>query len=166
VKKDIALIGGLFLVIILLLFFGKGFTSIGAVSNKKSNTSSASATLAKSLKIKGLTVNIDIAESADERKKGLSGRNSMNIDQGMLFVFDKSGVYAIWMKDMKFAIDILWISDDKKVVDIAQNVVPEPGKKDRELTIYTPKADAKYILEVNAGITSLNNIAVGETVDF
>lgn len=165
-KKDIALIGGLFLVVVLLLVFGKGFTSTGAVFTKKSTSSTAPVAIAKSLKIKGLAVNIDIADTADEQKKGLSGRNSMKIDQGLLFVFEKSGVYAIWMKDMKFAIDIVWISADKKVVDIAQNVAPEPGKKDRDLAVYTPKAGAKYVLEVNAGLTSLNNILIGDSVEF
>lgn len=165
-KKDIALIGGLFLVIILLLVFGKGFTSAGFVSKKPSGESTLSAIMAKFVKIKGLTVNVDVADSTEERKKGLSGRNGMQIDRGMLFVFDKNGVYAIWMKDMKFAIDIVWIDENKKVVDMAQNVAPEPGKKDRELTVYTPKAGAKYVLEVNAGLTSLNNVAIGDLVEF
>ena len=67
---------------------------------------------------------------------------------------------------MKFAIDIIWIDENKKIVDIATNVPPEPGKKDRELTIYRPGTDAKYILEINAGLSSLNNFQIGDQVEF
>ena len=44
--------------------------------------------------------------------KGLSGRDNLADDEGMFFVFEKSDIYPFWMKDMKFAIDIIWIMED------------------------------------------------------
>lgn len=86
--------------------------------------------------------------------------------EGLFFVFDNPGSYGIWMKDMKFAIDILWIGEDRKVMAIAINVPPEPGKKDPELAVYKPDGNAKYVLEVNAGLVNLNGIKAGDQVNF
>lgn len=167
-KKDIALIGGLFLVIIALLFFGNGFTSTGLVNRKSSTGSTPAANLGNQveIQIKNFRLHAAVADSADERKIGLSKRDGLALDWGLLFIFDKKGLYSIWMKDMRFAIDIIWISEDKRIVDIVQNAAAEPSKKDKDLTIYTPRADAKYILEINAGLASLNNLQIGDVVEF
>ena len=73
-------------------------------------------------------------------------------------------------------IDVIVISDyakgvltpkvNKKIVDIATDVVPEPGKKDAELKRYQPQSQSKYVLEINAGLANLNNLKVGDTVNF
>jgi len=167
VKKDLALIGGLFLVIIVLLIFGKGFTSAGLVNKSLPKTNaSKSASIKDTINIRNSTFSVEIADSQSEREKGLSDRESLPIDHAMLFVFEKSDIYSIWMKDMRFAIDIIWIDKNKKIVDISDKVAPEPNKNDRDLTIYTPKGDSKYVLEINAGLASLNNIQIGDSVEF
>lgn len=164
-KKDLAIIFGLFAFIVVLLIFGRSFTSVGLMN--RGATQSAQVTQGKvNVNIKSLSVDAQVAASANDRKKGLSKTESIPLTEGMLFVFDTSGQYGIWMKDMKFAIDILWISEDKKIVDIAQNVAPEPDKKDSDLIVYKPRGSAKYILEVNAGLSALNGIQIGDPANF
>lgn len=167
-KKDIALIGGLFLAVILLLIFGQGFTSTGRVQPNTGRQSTTEASLGDqvNIKVRDLQVKAAVADSNEERKKGLSDREEIPLDWGLLFVFDEEKKQAIWMKNMKFAIDIIWIDKDKKIVDIAHSAAPEPGKKDNELRVYTPRSASKYVLEINAGIASLNNVQVGDTVEF
>src|SRR5688500_16424694 len=70
--------------------------------------------------INGNKVKLIVAKSESDRSKGLSGRNNLAKDQGMLFVFPQPGEYAFWMKDMKFAIDIIYINKDK-VVYVVKN---------------------------------------------
>jgi len=65
------------------------------------------------------------------------------------------------MKDMQFAIDILWIDENKKIVDITHNAVPESYP-----SIFQPNSPTKYVLEVNAGWAERNKIAFGENVEF
>ena len=84
----------------------------------------------------------------------------------MLFVFENKGTYGFWMKDMEFAIDIIWIDENKNIVDIVENAAPQPGKKEKELTVYKPRNDALYVLEVNAGLSNLNNLQIGDKVAF
>lgn len=169
-KKDLAIIGGLFFGIVVLLIFGKGFTSTSFLASQdKSSTKSASNVALNQeipLKINDTTLSAFVAQTDTDRKKGLSKRESMPIGSAMLFVFDTEDVHAIWMKDMKFAIDILWLDANKRIVDIIGNAAPEPGKSDRDLQIYKPKEKSKYVLEINAGISALNNFQIGDIVVF
>lgn len=100
----------------------------------------------KALQIQGHTIVLEIADSADERRRGLSGRANLDADTGMLFVFRQPGYYSFWMPDMYFPIDIIWIDKHFFVVDIEKNVLPESYPK-----IFQPSREAQYVLELNAG---------------
>ena len=65
--------------------------------------------------INGYVFNIDIADDIEEMKQGLSGREALAENQGMLFIYKKKTPVSFWMKDMKFNIDLLWIDGDKVV---------------------------------------------------
>jgi len=80
----------------------------------------------------------------------------------MLFIFDTEDKYGIWMENMSFPIDIIWISADKQVVDIKTNA--QACVIDCET--YSPQENALYVLEVNAGFVEKNGVAIGDTVDF
>lgn len=165
-KKDLAIIGGLFILIIVLLIFGKGFTTVSLLAQPPSQNQSGPPRGEVSLNVKTLSINAIVARSPGMRKKGLSKMESLPLTSGMLFVFGKDGRWGFWMKDMKFAIDIIWIDENKRIVDIVKNAPPEPGKKDKELTVYKPAADAMYVLEINAGMSDFNNLEIGDTVNF
>lgn len=168
-KKDLSVIGGLFLVVVVLVLFGNFFGTGGLLTGFGTNQATPTAKITKdstTVSIGKLSVNAKIASTANDKQVGLSKYDSLPLDQGMLFVFDKSDIYPFWMKGMKFAIDIIWIDQNKKVVEIAKNVPPEPGKNDVQLKQYKPAAAAKYVLEVNAGLSDLDNIKVGDTASF
>lgn len=166
-KKDLAIIFGLFLVIVVLLVFGQGVTTISLL-NPKANSQSItqSSKGIKTVSIKTLNVNAEFADTASKRKEGLSKRDLLPLNLGMLFVFEQSGIYEFWMKDMKFAIDIIWLDESKKIVDITHNVPIEPDKDDNELTRYKPSQNAKYVLEVNAGLAQLHGLQRGDQANF
>lgn len=93
------------------------------------------------------TLDIEIATTPAERERGLSGRTTPLTDsRGMLFVFDQPGTYAFWMPDMHFAIDMIWIGADGKIVDIKKNATPESYP-----SAFKPSAPAVYVLEVGSG---------------
>lgn len=166
-KKDLGVIFGLFLLIIILVIFGGGFTSTIFLSNPNEATAQARQHNGLiDLTTGDFQIKSEVVNNAESRKKGLGKRDSLALDQGLLFVFDKPGFYTFWMKDMKFAIDIIWIDENKKIAHIVQNLPPEPGKKDAELTRYTPPVTAKYVLEINAGLANLHNLHVGDNVNF
>lgn len=108
-------------------------------------------------------ITAEIADTDEERSKGLSGRNSLPKNYGLLFVFEEAKKYPFWMKDMKFPIDIIWINKNE-VVDITNHAPPETNTKS-SLTIYKPKVPALYVLEVNANYVRENTIKVGDEVE-
>ncbi len=115
----------------------------------------------KILKIGGITLNIDIVNTEAEREKGLSGREGLEENEGMLFVFEKEGYYGFWMKDMKFAIDIVWLDKNKKIVHVEKNVSPETYPK-----VFNSPIPNLYVLETPVGFLVKNNIQIGDLVAF
>ncbi len=107
------------------------------------------------------TIQIERADTLATRTQGLSGRKSLAPDTGMLFIFEKSDIYGFWMPDMYFAIDIIWIDVQKKIVHIEKNVTPESYPK-----IFKSTTLAQYVLEVPAGFSDQNTIEVGDEVRF
>lgn len=101
-------------------------------------------------------IQVEVAKTQKEKTKGLSGRKSLPEDQGMLFINEEPAKSSIWMKDMNFAIDIIWIDENQKVIGVEKEVSPDtyPNK-------FRPSEPVKYILEVNAGFVDRNNIAEG-----
>jgi len=115
----------------------------------------------QSVKIAGKILKVELALTSEEQEKGLSERKKINEDEGMLFVFNYTGQYSFWMKDMNFPLDIIWIDDDFKVVYIEKNALPESYP-----ATFSPKVEAKYILEVLSQFSQKNNLKVGDKVEF
>lgn len=117
--------------------------------------------LPKEVSIAGKVIEVELALSPEEKARGLSGREELPEDRGMLFVFDKPDFYGFWMKDMLISLDIIWISLDFKVVHIEKNVSPETYPE-----VFVPSAKAQYVLEVNSGFSDANDLKVGDKVEF
>jgi uncharacterized protein len=109
-------------------------------------------------------IEVEIADTQAERSLGLSSRDSLPDDHGMLFVFDSADRYGFWMKDMKFPLDFIWISQGK-VIQVMPDIAPQPGVADDSLKVYKPDAAVDQVLEVNAGWAVQQGIKPGDTVD-
>ena len=116
------------------------------------------------LVVSGHVVRVEVVKTAQEQEKGLGGRNQLLEDGGMLFVFNDPQKPMFWMKDMKLDIDIIWIKDDK-IVEITENVQPQPGVLEGKLQIYSPQQEVDMVLEVNAGWVKRRQIPIGGPVD-
>jgi uncharacterized membrane protein (UPF0127 family) len=66
-----------------------------------------------------------VADNQTSRQLGLSGVESLKPNEGLLMVYDSSGSWDIWMKDMKIPLDIIWLDRDKKVIYSVKNASPE-----------------------------------------
>lgn len=107
---------------------------------------------------------VEIAKDDVALRKGLSGRESLGPDQGMLFIFPKPDRYRFWMPDMRFPIDIIWIGADKKVAAITPDVPPESNPASPHF--YRPPKPAQYVLEVKTGFAKNKNVKTGDAVIF
>ena len=105
-----------------------------------------------------------LAQSLEDRVLGLSGREKLDENEGLLFIFDSPGIYPFWMKDMNFPIDIVWIGEDSgewRVVYIKKNAMPDSYPE-----TFSPDKNAKYVLETVSGFFEKNNLKIGDTVEF
>ncbi len=102
---------------------------------------------------------VELARTLAEKVRGLSGRPDLKDGHGMLFVYNQPEPVSIWMKDMRFSLDIVWIREGR-IVHIERQAPPLlPTGPER---IYTAIAD--LVLEVPAGFTSRQQIRVGDSV--
>lgn len=99
------------------------------------------------------------AKSDKDKQVGLSKYKKLEDNKGMIFVFEKPGLYPFWMKDMKFPIDIIYINQNK-IVTIYKNIPKD------NLTIYSPTQSADKVLEINANLSDKYNFAVSDSVAF
>lgn len=106
---------------------------------------------------------VELAATEEERTKGLQKRAELGADQGMLFIFAENFPYRFWMKDTLIPLDMIWLDDGKKIVHIEANVLP---CTDEFCPSYGPQQPARYVLELNAGEATKNNIHVGDTLEF
>jgi uncharacterized membrane protein (UPF0127 family) len=119
----------------------------------------------KLVKIGGVNIPVELADTEEKRRQGLSGKTSLPENDGMLFIFDPKSNPNFWMKNMNFPIDIIWISD-KKVVRIDKNAEPEPNTPDEKLKLYYSPGEIDHVLEVNAGFSDKNGLMIGDNVEY
>jgi hypothetical protein len=109
----------------------------------------------------GQAYHLAVAKTESVQEKGLGDRESMPVNQGMLFIFDAPAVRCFWMKDMHFPLDIIWLNSAKQVVfiesKVSQNTYPQS---------FCPPELAKYVIELNAGQAATANIQIGQTLSF
>ena len=112
--------------------------------------------------IGNVTFYVDVARTPEQQTKGLAIYNSLPLNKGMVFPFEKPDYYAFWMKDMKFPIDIIYIKKGE-IVDIFKDVLP-PLSPSSQLPVYKPKKPADTVLEINAGLSDKYNFKTGENI--
>jgi uncharacterized membrane protein (UPF0127 family) len=118
----------------------------------------------KTITVGAKKVTVEVAKSQAARERGLSGRTSLCENCGMLFLFPKADFYPIWMKGMRFDIDIIWILGSK-VIGITPNV-PYPNPGETVLPTFRPPQAVDAVLEVPSGWAQKNGIKAGSLVQY
>ena len=111
------------------------------------------------IKVDDVPLEVQIADDEPRRVRGLMFQDQLPPDQGMIFVFDKPGLYSLWMLNMQFPLDMMWFDENGKIVHIEKDV--PPCKTALEITTcqsVVPEGEALYVLEVTAGFVDQNNI--------
>lgn len=116
------------------------------------------------IKIGEALLKVEIADTQGKRNKGLSGREKLASDSGMLFIFETPKKYQFWMKGMKFPLDMIFIREGKVVDFLTQVPIAEIGLNEANLPRYQPMVPIDMLLETNAGFVQNHNILKGETV--
>ncbi|MFQ5440124.1 MAG: DUF192 domain-containing protein [Nitrosopumilaceae archaeon] len=112
------------------------------------------------IKIDDTVLEVQVADNESRRIRGLMFQDQLPYDQGMIFVFNESGVYSLWMLNMQFSLDMIWFDKDGAVVHIEKDI--PPCKTPTEIMAcqsVVPSGEALYILEVTSGFVDKFNVS-------
>jgi uncharacterized membrane protein (UPF0127 family) len=104
---------------------------------------------------------LEVAKTQAAREQGLSERDGISINEGMLFDFGQNGRWRMWMVQMRFPIDIAWLDESKKIIYIKSNATPAEFPE-----TYDAKQDSRYVIEVNSGTLNRLNVNIGDSISF
>ena len=113
------------------------------------------------IKLGNITLLASVADTNDTRELGLSGTTYLPESEAKLFIFETSEKWNFWMKNMNYAIDIIWLDEQKKVVHIENNV-----KSDSYPNLFFPPVPAKFVIETNAGFAVAKQILLGTEAEW
>lgn len=136
-----------------IIIFGTAllFNGISSVVNNKQNLLTPNG-----------VISVEVADNPQTRQKGLSGRENLADNEGMLFIFDDVDTRnCFWMKDMKLTIDMVWLDEDKKVVTLETGVSPDTYPQS-----FCPDEPVKYGLEIGNERARELGINVGTKLKF
>jgi uncharacterized membrane protein (UPF0127 family) len=125
------------------------FTKQGELSLLKAETDSVVATF-----------NIEIADDEYKTQTGLMYRSSMEDNQAMLFIFPDERMRSFFMKNTEFSLDILYFDANKKLINLHRETQPF-----NEASLPS-SAPAKYVLEINGGLSEQWNLEAGDKMEF
>jgi uncharacterized membrane protein (UPF0127 family) len=106
-------------------------------------------------------VSLEVARTEPERAKGLMFRTELAERAGMIFLFERPGIYPFWMKNTLIPLDMLWTDTSGKIAWIAESVPPCKADPCPE---YPPRAEAQYVIELRAGFVKRHGVKVGDVV--
>lgn len=160
-KKVIIVALGIVFLAGIMLFFRKDSTDILPQDDSAGFAKLCAVGHAPQVKVEigDLVITAEVACSDAEQERGLSERNRLALGTGMLFPFPDDAPHFMWMKDMQFPLDMLWISSDGTIVHTEEYISPDTFPES-----FSSPAPSRLVLEINAGIISSSDVSVGEKV--
>lgn len=110
------------------------------------------------IKVDQQTLTVEVAVNDDDRQLGLMHRETMPEQHGMLFIFDDSRRYCMWMKNTLLPLSVAFADADGRILNIEDM---QPQTEDQHCAI----SDAHYALEMNLGWFSRHHIQPGMKIN-
>lgn len=147
------------------LFLTLTIVFLAAGCGSKTESHDMQTTYNKKITVGGTQLWVEVATSSTEQAMGLSGREQLGENEGMLFDYQgKALTPAFWMPNMKFNLDMVWIRN-MRIIGITKDV-PAPTTAQETLPRYYPPQEVDMVLEVNAGWTAKHGVEIGDTLQF
>ena len=105
-------------------------------------------------------IDLEISDSDYDRQLGLMFRKSMEMNQGMLFIFPEQEMQSFWMRNTYISLDMIFVNADKKIVTIHKNTKTLSDQS------YASTEPAQYVVEVAAGFADKYSLKVGNRINW
>ncbi len=103
---------------------------------------------------------VEVVATRETLRRGLMGRKALPPHYGMLFVFEKEARQSMWMPNMQFPLDIIWLDANMKIVKISYGAVPCIA--DGPCPSISSHYKAKYAIEITAGGANAQGLTAGQ----
>jgi uncharacterized membrane protein (UPF0127 family) len=113
----------------------------------------------------GTKIRAEVAMYPADVQRGMKYRDSLAADKGMLFLHGKPGSYRYWMYEVRIPLDLVWLNENRQIVQIVHSAPPCPGPEN-VCPAYGGAFPAVYVLEVPAGTVAKNKLKPGMTLEF
>lgn len=111
------------------------------------------------IKLRDKLITVDVADSQLERQRWLTFQNEkLSLNTGLLMVYDKPDLYSIWLLNIRYPLDLIWLDEAGDIVYIKKNVPPCDNVLDASKCTYKNTIPAKFVLATTAGFIQYNNI--------
>ena len=111
------------------------------------------------IRINQWEVTVETADTLESQEKGLMGRESLDENRGMLFVYDRDAKKSFWMKNTTIPLSIAYIAADGTIREIYDMEPLSTRTVDSRYSV-------RYALEVNQGAFERHGINAGDKVEF
>lgn len=101
---------------------------------------------------------VEVAQTPEDLQKGLMNRTNLGITNGMIFSIDPVRPTAMWMKNTKIPLDMLFVAPDGTISLIFENTEP---MSEKQLISRDP---VRAVIEINAGLAQRHGIKIGDKV--
>jgi uncharacterized membrane protein (UPF0127 family) len=106
------------------------------------------------------TVSVEVANTVEQRERGLMFRKHLDDNAGMIFVFPDSEPRNFWMHNTDIPLDMIFADPQFRVIGIVANAAPHTD------TLRKVEGSSQYVLEVNGGFCTKHGIRAGDRFDF
>ena len=113
----------------------------------------------------GNEIRVEVKLTSPEMARGMMFRDSVPPGTGMLFIHPRPGRYPYWMYQVRIPLDILWLDDARRIVEISPSTPPCETKAS-ECPNYGGHVEARYVLELAGGEAQRQGLHLGDTLTF
>lgn len=107
-------------------------------------------------------IQIETVVSPEALQRGLSGRPALASGNGMFFVFPRLARHSMWMPDMRFSIDLVWLNEHMEIVSVHTGLKP-CGPAGNPCPSYVAERMALYAIELPAGDVQKLGLRIGQS---
>ncbi len=102
---------------------------------------------------------VEVAKTPEELKTGLMHRSTLAFNSGMIFNIYPVRPTAMWMKDTKISLDMLFVGPDGSIIKIVEATKPMSEN------LIISEEPVRAVIELNAGQVKRHNIKIGDKVN-
>jgi len=113
----------------------------------------------------GIEIRAEVLMKSSEMAHGMMYREALPQGRGLLFVHQKPAYYRYWMSNVKFPLDIIFMDENRKVVEISPDT-PICTTKPEDCLTYGGRHLEKFVLELRAGEARRLGLHEGQTLRF